>query len=458
LAAALAALALVTIGGFSGMTWLWSVARTERTTAEEQLSRAIRTLDRYAGFANDPKLMSEGADPARRAALAEVRDELEALDRKYHGNPRLQQSLVLALIRVSQIEADLGEKDQAVTSCRRAIERAEAFLKGDTQSIDRRTLVLRALQRSLVIETDFGRSVVAHRRATAMLESLMRDEPDKAIWLLQNKCANDYDFAKHLLGNSRRAEAFALLRKTRDLGEALLRDQPDDTLTLRTVGRVYSYLGELENQDGESELSEKSYRRSNDLFRTVFAHGSRDLEATQEYAISCEQLQNIFGAHKKFEEATRFAQETCRVLGRSEHGDGWRDHEWFAIQRQLARAYYMLETQHGENQQVYESDSKRQAEELAAADAAGRRVHAMGESFRTLGAADAELNYYDCMCCINVYSILMSRSESSPEARDWLIRAYKVVPANLSSEDDETRRGHYQKVQEMYEAVVKKAK
>jgi hypothetical protein len=180
-------------------------------------------------------------------------------------------------------------------------------------------------------------------------------------------------------------------------------DQPDNTLTLRTIGRVYSYLGELENQDGEIEISEKSYRRSNHFFRTAFEHGSHDLEAVQEYAASCEQVQNIFGAHKKFEEATRFAQETCRVLGKPEHGDGWRDHEWFGTQRQLTRAYYMLVMQHGENQQVYESDSKRLAEELAAADATCRRVHALGEAFRTLGAADAELNYYDCMCCINVY-------------------------------------------------------
>src|SRR5262249_43778676 len=153
----------------------------------------------------------------------------------------------------------------------------ETFLRGSSESAESRDCLVRALHWSLVVETDHERSIAAHRRATAMLRTLIRDQPDKALAYRQTQCMNDYNFAKRLLGQGRRPEAPALFRASRDVGEALIRDGRDDSLTLRTVGRIDSYLGEIENEDGQARPAETSYRRSNELFRTVFEREPRNL-------------------------------------------------------------------------------------------------------------------------------------------------------------------------------------
>jgi serine/threonine protein kinase len=456
LAASLGTLALVTVVGFTTITWLWSVARRERVAAEGHLSQLIQALDRYSGFANRTDLQSGNLDASREQVLVEVRDELEALDAKYRDSHQLQHPLIVALIRVSQIEADLRHTEESVLAIRKAIDRAEAFLKENPQSVERRDLLVKALHRSLVVETDHDRSSAAQRRATEILRTLIRDQPDKAAGYRQLQCMNDYNFAKRLLGQGRRPEATALFRASRDLGEALLRDGRDDALTLRTVGRIDSFLGEIEKEDGQASPAETSYRRSNELFRTVFEREPRNLEAILEYATSCEQVQNFYGTYDRGDDSTRYAKQICRVLRESAKDTGWRDQERVALAKRLARADYMLEMQHGRNQEVFEKVPKRFKEEVAGLEATGRQVHEVVEAFRTLGACDADLNYFDCMSCMNVYYIMEEYHEDVAAARQWLVWAHDLASANLQREPDEGRRRYYQSIQERYEATVKK--
>jgi serine/threonine protein kinase len=455
LAASLASLALVTIVGFITITWLWTIARREQIAAEENLSQLTQTLDRYSGFANRTDLRSRELDAAREQALVEVRNELEKLDAKYHDNSRLQQSLIVGLIRVSEIEADLRQPEKAIVAIRKAIDRAEAFLREAPASVERRDLLVKALHRSLVDEMDFDRSTSAQRRATEILQTLIRDQPDKAAGYRQLQCMNDYNFAKRLLGAGRRPEATALFRDSRDLGEALLREGRGDSLLLRTVGRIDSFLGEIEKEDGQAQAAETSYCRSNELFRTVFEREPRNLDAILEYATSCEQVQNFYGNYDRVDDSTRYAKQICRVLRESAQGAGWRDEERIVLQKRLAHAYYMMEMQHGRNQQVFEKDPKRYEEEVAGLEANSRKVHEIVEAFRTLEATDEFLNYMDCMSCMNAYYILVEHHKNAAAAREWLVRAHSRLPADLSKEPED-RRGFYESIRATYEEKSKK--
>jgi serine/threonine protein kinase len=455
LAASLASLALVTIFGFIPITWLWRVASREQFAAEENLSRLTQTLDRYSGFANRTDRRSRELDAAREQALVEVRNELENLDAKYHDNSRVQISLIMGLIRVSEIEADLRKPEAAAHAIRKAIDRAEAFLKEDPASVERRDLLVKALHRSLVLEMDFDRSTSAQRRATEILQTLIRDQPDKAVGHRQTQCMNDYNYAKRLLGAGRRSEATALFRESRDLGEALLREGRGDSLLLRTVGRIDSFLGEIEKEDGQAQSAETSYCRSNELFRTVFEREPRNLDAILEYATSCEQVQNFYGTYDRVDDSTRYARQICRALRESAQGAGWRDEERIVLQKRLAQAYYMMEMQHGRNQQVYEKDPKRFEEEVAGLEATSRKVDEIVEALRTLEASDALLNYFDCMSCMNVYYILIEHHKKPESAREWLVRAHSHVPADLSREPEDRRR-FYESIRETYEKNFKK--
>jgi Protein kinase domain len=457
LAAAIVALGVVTWAGFTGMTWLSSLASGERTTAEH-LGGLIGTLERYSALASSSTIEAGELDPRRREVLVEVRDELEALDRKYHDNLRLKHSLVFALIRVSQIEADLKEKERAVLSIHRAIDRAEALLKEDPQSVLFREALVKACHWSLTVETDHPRAIAAHRRATTILETLIRDVPDKARHYREQQCMNNYYFAKQILAAGERAHSITLFQEARRLGEALLREQPGYTLMLRVVGRAYSFLGELENQDHQADASESSYRRSNELFRQVLENEPGSLETLMEYATSCEQLVNIYADRNKVDEATKFAAETCRALEEPRVGNVRPVRERFAIQSRLARALYRLEIQHGQNLGALNTEPKGYARELEAAEKVCLRVHRIAETFRTLGASDPDLDYYDCMSCFNMYVILSANSLNRPDPRTWLVQAHKLVPTNASSEADPERRSHYQTVEETYKSVLKDGK
>jgi hypothetical protein len=92
----------------------------------------------------------------------------------------------------------------------------------------------------------------------------------------------------------------------------------------------------------------------------------------------------------------------------------------------------MMEMQHVQNQDVHQGDSKAKAKEWGEIEATSRKVHAIAEAFRTLGVSDSQLNYIDCMSCINSYLILAERSKDSSEARQWLTQAHPGAQRRVS--------------------------
>ena len=437
-----------------GAAWIWSAARV--AAAADYMARVIPRLDRFGG-----KLAAaeeSGVNTARREEMEQVIAEMENALRQDPLNAVAQRALVLAYIRSAEIEFDAKQSDSAAKAIRNAVARAEAFLKQDANSVPRLELLHKALHWSLVVETDHKRAVDAHRRADKVVASIIRAEPAKRLEYQNLQCADHYNYAKRLLGNGERTEAQALLYETRDTGESVLTLQEPNPLWLRTLGRVYSYLGEIENQAGKLELSEKSYRRSNELFRRVLELEPAKLEAVFEYATSCQQLQNYYGEHEKIEDATYFARETCRVTESVKYENFQKDKNWLDVAKRLAQAYYMMELQNGQNQALVEHrDPKRYAAELMEAEGFARKVHAIAEAFRALGAADADLNYYDCASCANISAILNERAKGSAEAREWLTRAYKLIPTGSAMETD-VYRNTFDSVKARYDTEVKNAK
>jgi serine/threonine protein kinase len=456
LAAALGALVVVTAVGFATTTWQWTRTLAQRSIAEQHLGRLIQTHERTTELIKRPELQTRALAPLRQDALTAVMEGLLDLEREAGDNPRLGPVLVLALTRVASIENELRPKDQALATIRKAIGRGEAYLKRDPTSADGREALMKALHWSLVIETDHARCIAAQHRADALIESLVRDKPNGTLEYRQYQCLNNYNFAKRFLGEGQRQEAIVLLNATRDLGEAVVGAGWQDASMLRGLGRVYSYLGEIEGQDGHHGASQAFYLRSNDLFRTVYRREPQNLEALMEYCVSCEQVQNMYANQNKLAEATRFAKEACRALEEASRHEGWQDYEALGIHRRLVRAYYMLEMQHGQNQQTYESsDAARFREELVHFEAACRRAQEIAEALRPIAGQDADLEYFNCISCFNVYRILAFRDKQNPEAREWLVRARKRLPKDIERTPDEARRSHYQEIRETYNQATK---
>jgi hypothetical protein len=445
LAAALAAL----IATSAVIAWQSTRVRAERTIAERHLARLIRTQERFVDFLRLPDLQGAPRSPQLRDALAAALDDFREIERESADNPRIQPSLLLALIRVAYIEHDLGENDKAVASIRSAVARGERYVEQHPSSVEGREALVKTLHWSLVVETDHACATAAQLRADTLIEPLARERPDQASRYRELQLMNNYNFAKRLLDEGRRVQAVALLKAARDLGNAVVRAGARGATTLRALGRVYSYLGEIQGQDGQGDASEASYRRSNDLFHTVYSREPRNLEALMEYCVSREQVQNLLAGRNKLEEATQAAAETCRILEDRNRDEAIEPYERVKILQRLARAQYMLAMQHMENYQANvanAANATRARDELGKAEAACRRVHALAESLRAVAGRDEDLRYFDCMSCTNLYLILNQGDESSPEARQWLARAGERLPENLEKTPDASRRDEYLKI------------
>ena len=95
--------------------------------------------------------------------------------------------------------------------------------------------------------------------------------------------------------------------------------------------------------------------------------------------------------------------------------------------------------------------------EIAALEAACRKVHELAQAMRPIVRDDPNLEYFDCMSCINLHFILASRSQAK-EAQSWLVEANQLVPADFAQVEDPRRRDQYSQIRDEFEKVHPKKK
>jgi hypothetical protein len=172
------------------------------------------------------------------------------------------------------------------------------------------------------------------------------------------------------------------------------------------------------------------------------------------------QLQNYFAGEKRPAEATKFAREVCQVLENSRDKTAWRDSDRLRICSRLVGGYYMLEMQHAENQEALDGQPAREPEmqkEIIDFEAACHKTHELAQPLMLIIRNDADLVYFDCMSCVNLFFILSSRGQTK-EADEWLLKANGLVPADFMRLDDPQRKHMYLGVREQYEKAHPKSK
>ena len=141
----------------------------------------METLDQwYTKFAKRPELTSSDFAPIRRNLLDEALAQFRQLDQEAGENPRLQRSLIMALIRVSQIESEIGDSSRAVDSIREAIHKAESWFRASAPSLERGDALVKALHWSEIVETDFARVLANMGGADQVIDSIIPLDPARA--------------------------------------------------------------------------------------------------------------------------------------------------------------------------------------------------------------------------------------------------------------------------------------
>jgi serine/threonine-protein kinase len=122
-AALVASLLVVLIGGFSATTVLWLRAERLRAQAEDNFHQAREAVDGYLTRVAESRLLGvPGLQPLRRELLESALAYYESFVRQREGDPALQHELARALGRVARINAELGRRPEALKGYEKALE------------------------------------------------------------------------------------------------------------------------------------------------------------------------------------------------------------------------------------------------------------------------------------------------------------------------------------------------
>lgn len=457
LAAALAALALVAIAGFVGVTWQWRAAVANQHTAEKNLSSAFDAIeDFYKAFDREASRNPTDLGPYRerfyRPGLAHVR----RLATEFRGNPRARRELSIALGRLSQIENGLGQLDSARNTSREALTEADLWLRESPDDAERRDTLASALHAAIFSERDSNQLLTLLRRA----DEVYKTPPyhSKGVIFRQQRIINRHTVGVRLIAAGMRDRGIALLREACDLGEQAIRSKAQDDLILNALGRTYSDLAYTDVEAGRFNEAEAAFRRSNAMFLERYERQPTVLLILLDYCQSSEQLETFLQGREAIEEAIRISTHVCDVLTRASPQPHWRPGERLTIDLRLLRANHNAAINLSKLVSVLQDKKDGDGAAKAMADWETRclKTHELAESLRPFAPSDDDLLYYHCMSCTNLYLILDERNEEAEKLDEWLKRARSLLPSDLNKVSNEVHRRDYQSVRDILDEAQRK--
>jgi serine/threonine protein kinase len=145
LAAALAALAAVTLGSFIGLTCLWSAARAERDRAETNFRLARRAVDDSLTAVSENDLLREpGMQPLREELLGRALGYYQEFLRRAGDGPVPRAELAAARLRLGQITQLIGSKEVALDHYATAVGILAGLATDDPQDLACRATLAQA--------------------------------------------------------------------------------------------------------------------------------------------------------------------------------------------------------------------------------------------------------------------------------------------------------------------------
>ncbi len=293
-AAAVSLVALVTAFGVS--LWQTQVARAERDRAARRFNDVRHLANALIFKIHDEVQPLAGSTPVRRTIVSEALAYLETLSRDAAADDGLRIELGKAFHRIGAIqgspsEPNLGDRDAALASLRRAIAVLGPVAR-DGAGPREANLQLGRSQLSLsMIANILGRrdeAVNAARAATTLAEALVVQRPadDDARRLLGSA---HFQVALVLEGD----DALAEWLRAEQVFEALLRARPDDPDRQRNVALVNKYVGGVYSTRNDLARALTHYTRALDLDERRLAASPSNRQAQLDAAIDLNQLAKL---------------------------------------------------------------------------------------------------------------------------------------------------------------------
>lgn len=279
----------------------------ERERAEQNLAKALSTVDQFTTYAAESQLADiPKAAPVRAQLLRDAVAFYEDLSENNQDDPQLQEELSWSLARLAQNKLDSGEKQESRELVERRIERLSALLQSDPMNAD----YARDLARSW---TSLGKIFEQIGEQTQAMEAI-----DRAISILRpeaRRAPQNMLYSQDLAYNlgiratlaAQRGDIAMAVESAEDavsVGNNIVRQNPDLPDAQRNVAKSYMILARIQARARDKDQETNSLRRAQKVYEAIFKSNPRN----PEYRIDLARSQSELGI------ALLRAKEPARAL------------------------------------------------------------------------------------------------------------------------------------------------
>ena len=296
-------LLLTLIGGIVATTWQARVAMAERARAEQRFNDVRKLANSFLFEIHDEIENLPGSTRARELLVRRALEYLDSLAREAGGDPSLQREVVLAYIKVGNVQgnpqnANLGDSDGAMQSYRKALEIAQRWSAVEGEVALRRPLAL-VYEKMADVEAStnqFPQAVEDAQKALAIFKELAQARPDDAD--AQRSLALSHLKLGDVLGNPNLTNAgdpgsaMEQYRAALGLLEALRATDPQHPRTRRFIGMIHERIGSVLEAQNDTTGALREYQASAAIRVPLGDEFPHDTTIVRDAAIAYEKLAN----------------------------------------------------------------------------------------------------------------------------------------------------------------------
>ena len=246
-------------------------ARTEEQRRTATLSQAQEMVDRLVSDFGEGDLASlPHSESARRKLLDAALTFCRDMQAENPEQPQLRWQIGRAQRQAADLQALLGEQNEAEKSYVEAIDVLQALVAEHPQSRYGASWPERALNRANLLASSGRRAEAdkSYREATADFQRLAAADVANAD--LQKQVARALDsHGANLVAEGRGAEAVEALRNALTIRETMLAKSPTATDTRQSLATSYNDLGTMYQQTNDAAEAERSFAKSLELYRSL---------------------------------------------------------------------------------------------------------------------------------------------------------------------------------------------
>jgi tetratricopeptide (TPR) repeat protein len=372
-AALLAALAIVFVGGFAGVTWQWLnaranlvVAQHERKRADEGFRRALDAVDEMLTEVGQNRLKDiPEMDPVRESLLQKALTFYEGFLGERSDDPVVRQETANAYARVASINESLGRYSEAEKAFGQAIDLIERllqrfpdrddynkglaeFLHGQgklfyivgrlseaetvwTKARDVRYQLVDAQPTNAELRHDLASSYNglgvlykettrprdaedAYRTALKLWSDLAQEYPSSANYA-QYLGAIHNNLALLFSETNRWQAAASTYTKARDIQEKIVADHPSNSEYLQNLGQTHHNLGWLYSTNGQLTQARPVYQNALEIRQRIANKHPSVLKFQQDLSQTLHALGWLQQSTGKIDEAIATYEKVLSIVG-----------------------------------------------------------------------------------------------------------------------------------------------